>query len=80
MIKVGVPKDAVLQKMKSDGINPKEISSKNEINDRKLITPDMLKSISLKKGKQIKKKTPERDNRIPSKEQLCDALKNLKSV
>ena len=53
MIKVGVPKDAVLHKMKSDGINPKEISSKNEINDRKLITPDMLKSISLKKGKQI---------------------------
>ena len=40
----------------------------------------MLKSISLKKGKEIKKKTPERDNRIPSKEQLCDALKNLKSV
>tara|TARA_B000000557_G_scaffold256087_1_gene247891 strand:+ start:1012 stop:1869 length:858 start_codon:yes stop_codon:yes gene_type:complete len=80
MIKVGVPKDAVLHKMKSDGIDPKEISSKNEINDRKLITPDMLKSISLKKGKQINKRTPERDNRIPTQEQLCNALKNLKSI
>ena len=76
MIKVGVPKDAVLQKMKSDGINSKVISSKN---DKKLITSDMLKSVSLKKGKEIKKKTPERDNRIPTKDELNNALKNLKS-
>jgi hypothetical protein len=76
MIKVGVPKDAVLQKMKSDGINSKVISSKT---DKKLITSDMLKSVSLKKGKEIKKKTPERDNRIPTKDELNNALKNLKS-
>ena len=76
MIKVGVPKDAVLQKMKSDGINSKVISSKT---DKKLITSDMLKSVSLKKGKEIKKKTPDRDNRIPTKDELNNALKNLKS-
>ena len=45
MIKVGVPKDAVLHKMKSDGINPKDISSKNDINEKKLIT-----LISMKKN------------------------------
>jgi len=80
MIKVGVPKEAVLQKMKNDGLTPQEVSSKNDINEKKLITPEMLKNISLKKGTKIVKKTPERDNRIPTKEELSNALKNLKSV
>jgi|TARA_B100001094_G_scaffold21884_1_gene18531 hypothetical protein len=80
MIKVGVPKNAVLQKMKQDGLNPREMSSKGDIHERNLITPNMLQSISLKKGKPIERKKIERDNRIPTKEDLEEALHKLKSV
>ena len=80
MEKMGVPKEAVLQKMKNDGINPKDISSKNST-QRELITPDMLQQISLKKGARVKRKESDvRDNRIPTKDELNDALKNLRST
>jgi hypothetical protein len=80
MIKMGVPKDAVLQKMQQDGVNPEKINAKTDVDDKNIITPDMLKRVSLKKGREILRITPERDNRIPTKDDLNNALKNLKSV
>ena len=56
------------------------MSSKGDIHERNLITPNMLQSISLKKGKPIERKKIERDNRIPTKEELEEALHKLKSV
>ena len=92
MIKVGVPKEAVLQKMKQDNVNPSLLEKNEKILEtpsRNLITTTMLQSVKLKKKNSFIKdsdkellssKTEKRDKRVPSLEEIQDALKRLKKT
>lgn len=92
MIKMGVPKNAVLQKMKQDDVNPSLLEKNEKILEtpsRNLITSDMLQSVKLKKknsftkviNKDIEKKSnKKKDNRVPSLDEIQNALKRLKKV
>ena len=92
MIKVGVPKNAVLQKMKQDNVDPSLLEKNEKILEtpsRNLITSDMLQSVKLKKknsftkviNKDLEKKPDKKkDNRVPSLEEIQSALKRLKKV
>ena len=92
MIKVGVPKNAVIQKMKQDNVDPSLLEKNEKILEtpsRNLITSDMLQSVKLKKknsftkevNKDLEKKPDKKkDNRVPSLEEIQSALKRLKKV
>ena len=71
MLKVGIPKAAVLHKMKQDNNLPSDSVPK--------IDSKMLLSVKLKKSsREIKKH--KKDNRIPNTEQLKSALRTLKKT
>lgn len=90
MIKMGVPKNAVLQKMKQDDVNPSLLEKNEKILEtpsRNLITSDMLQSVKLKKKNssvKISEKNPnkieKRDKRVPSLDEIQNALKRLKKT
>ena len=91
MIKVGVPKHAVIQKMKQDQVDPHLLEKNEQILEKpstNLITASMLQSIQLKKrnieqnDKELEKKEKKdkKDKRVPSLDEIQDALKRLKKT
>ena len=96
MIKMGVPKQAVLQKMQQDKVDPKVLEKNETIvhnPSKNLITNSMLQSVTLKKrskdlkviegniNKNIEKRINKRDDpRVPSLQDIQGALKKLKKV
>lgn len=90
MIKMGVPKNAVLQKMKQDDVNPSLLEKNEKILEtpsRNLITSSMLQSVKLKKknssvkiSDKNKNKIEKRDKRVPSLDEIQNALKRLKKT
>jgi len=94
MIKMGVPKNAVIQKMKQDNVNPSLLEKNEHILEnpsKNLITASMLQSIKLKKKnldqndkelviKEKNDKQEKTDKRVPSLDEIQDALKRLKKT
>lgn len=89
MIKMGVPKNAVIQKMKQDNVDPSLLEKNEKILEnpsRNLITATMLQSIKLKKKNSSMKhnnkdlKIEKKDKRVPSLDEIQNALKRLKKT
>ena len=94
MIKMGVPKNAVIQKMKQDNVNPSLLEKNERILEnpsKNLITASMLQSIKLKKNnmdqndkelviKEKNDKQEKKDKRVPSLDEIQAALKRLKKT
>ena len=89
MIKMGVPKNAVIQKMKQDNVDPSLLEKNEKILDnpsRNLITSTMLQSVKLKKKNSSMKqnnkdlKIEKKDKRVPSLDEIQNALKRLKKT
>jgi hypothetical protein len=88
MIKLGIPRNAVKQKMQLQGIDPNLLDNPHQNNVNKQssntntipkITADMLQSVSLKKGKPIEKKKKKPSNTSMGFNVSLDDILNMKS-
>lgn len=91
MLKMGIPRDAVINKIKLDGLDPNIILSNTNISHTPIPLPPVppappllqvkLKHTSYKKvEKPIEEIKPKIDFRVPSMTQLQEQLKSLKKI
>jgi len=85
MIKMGIPQDAVIFKMESEGIKYKEgmlsKPSKSIKPMRSLLGNSIIKGVNLKKvSKPVKPKSPKNGFEAPTQEELLKILKGLKKI